>query len=159
MIYMSNTTNNQPLDQLKNHLKEKGLFIPVVIAIVALVAGLLIGTIVGGASAENSAKSAPAAKPVPAVTVTATATPAAAEVVEKTTVPEACTQALNEADKGFQLASDMADEFQGAITAIQTNDIDLMKESIRNIKSINTSLGNLSPDYNAHKLVCRAAAE
>jgi hypothetical protein len=150
------STTNQPLDQLKNHLKEKGLLIPLIIAVVALVAGLLIGTILGGASAESSAKSAPAAKPVPAVTVTATP---AAQVVEQKSVPKECTDALDEADHGFDLASDMSDEFRDAITAIQAGDIDGIKSATKNIKSINSSLGNLAPQYNADKLVCRAAAE
>jgi hypothetical protein len=147
------STTNQPIDQLKNHLKEKGLLIPVIIAVVALVAGLLIGTILGGASAESSNK---AAKPVPAVTVTATP---AAQVVEQKSVPTECTDALDEADRGFNLASDMSDEFSDAITAIQNGDLEGMKSATKNIKSINSSLGNLAPQYNADKLVCRAAAE
>jgi uncharacterized protein involved in copper resistance len=148
---MSTTQNNKkhPFDVLK----EKGLLAPIVAAICALLVGIIVGAnVAGGDSKQQVAQ----AKPAPAVTVTATP---AAEVVEKTTVPEACTKALDEADHGFDLASDMANEFQGAITAIQNGDLDGMKDATKNIKSINTSLGLLSPDYNADKLVCRAAAE
>jgi len=148
-------SNTQPLDEVKQYIKNKGLKAPLIIALAALVVGVMLGGLLFGGSSKSS--SAKADKPVAAVT--STPQPAVTQVVEKSSVPKECLDALDEADRGFDLASDMSSEFRDAITAIQLSDVDGMNTATKHIQKINSSLGTLSPQYNADKLICRAAGE
>jgi hypothetical protein len=144
---MSNTTKSQPLDQLKHYIKTKGLVVPLVFGII----GLLIGAIFTGTVVGASKTPTPKAAPVAVKTVQAAAK-------TTTVVPKECIQALDEADRGFKLAADATSEFGDIITAIQNQDVEDIQDGTQNIKSINSSIQNLTPDYTADKLVCRAAA-
>lgn len=137
-------TKNRPMDKIKDKLKEKGLLLPLIVGVVALILGIVLGSSTGKAEA---------------VVKTHTVTKTVQVKVPVPTVPKQCLDALDEADHGFTLASDMTSSFSDAIKAIQAADISGMTSATDDIKSINSSLDALSPQYNANKMLCRGAAD
>jgi hypothetical protein len=95
------------------------------------------------------AKTAPA-KPAPTVTVTTTAAPVV-------TVPQACLDALDNADTGFGYASTALEAAGNGFAAVSEGDVDKLLEQNRIMKAAGAKTSELAPTYNANKTACRAA--
>jgi curli biogenesis system outer membrane secretion channel CsgG len=91
---------------------------------------------------------APPAPPAPTVTVTAKA---------DSSVPQACLDALDNADEGFGYAAGAMGAAGEGFDAVSVGDIDKLLEQIPVMKSMGTKLNNLAPTYNTNKAACRAA--
>jgi hypothetical protein len=97
-------------------------------------------------------KTLPAPDPKPAPTVTVT-TAAAATV----SVPQACLDALDNADTGFGYASTALEAAGNGFAAVSEGDVDKLLEQNRIMKAAGAKTSELAPTYNANKAACRAA--
>jgi hypothetical protein len=140
---------------------------------------LLIG--VGASSASGSSTTA-AATPTPKVVVQTTTVPgpertveitaspqivevtASPQIIEKTVekkvevTPQACLDALDEADQGFTIASKGFDKVSEIVQAMSVLDVDTALEKIDELNDITGDMSALSGPYNADKAACRAAS-
>lgn len=118
-------------------------------------AALFIGMGMGAAGAGGSQE--PAAAPTPAPTVTETVEvkvpgPVETKTVEvpgPATVPPVCTVALDYADEGFTISSEVLGGLQAGL---KTGDFSASDAG-------NAKLNALAPKWNAAKAACRLAAE
>jgi len=123
---------------------------------VAIYAAIVAGALGVSAASEPTTPVANEG-PAPQPTVTVTAKPAPAE--PKPAVPQVCLIALNQADKGFSLASETMDNVQGVFKAIETLDFDAATPYLNKQETVNEKLHSLAPMYNNSKAQCREAAK
>ena len=111
--------------------------------------GLTLGGLVGGSGDTTATMPSP----MPAATVTTTAS---AEPVEKT--PQSCLDALDYADQGFEYAAKVLGYVEDAINAILSYDVARINRITDKVNGVSEKMGDLSPKYNAAKTDCRAGA-
>lgn len=115
-------------------------------ALLALILIAVAGAAFGTGAAVGHTKTV--AKPI-VHTVTKT--------VDVPTTPQACLDALDEADSGFNTAAQATGAFQDVISGIQTQDLSKIESATQTIKSTSSDLDTLSASYNADKEECRAS--
>ena len=76
--------------------------------------------------------------------------------LEKT--PQACLDALDHADRGFDLAFKIMDYFGPAMDAVLDMDVSKMHRLTRKMGKAADKMGALGPNYNAAKAECQASA-
>jgi hypothetical protein len=122
--------------------KPKRSKLPGIVGIVALIAGITIG-----ASGGESEAATPTAK-VETKTVT--------ETVEKT--PQACLDALDVADEGFEVSSELVGTAGKAFAAISELDVAELHKLNADMDPLTGKLNKLAPRYVAAKEACRNAS-
>jgi hypothetical protein len=85
--------------------------------------------------------------------VTVTESPAP---LQKT--PQACLDALDNADRGFDLAFKIMDYFDPAMDAVLDMDVSKVHRLTRKTGKAADKMGDLAPKYNAAKAECQASA-
>jgi hypothetical protein len=131
------------------------------ITILAATAAVVALAACGSEKASEAVANAPT--PRPTVTVTAPAPPAPpAPTVTVTakadsSVPQACLDALDNADEGFGYAAGAMGAAGDGFDAVSVGDIDKLLQQIPVMKSMSTKLNALAPTYNTNKAACRAA--
>lgn len=128
-----------------------------VFAAVAAFAAFGLGLAAGGPDTE-----ATSAAPVEAVTETATepaevvTEQAEAETVE--VVPQACLDALDAGEAGFDLSADAMGAASDGFFAAADFDIAGLEQAADDITAVNEQLDALAPTWNSNKAACRQAA-
>lgn len=131
------------------------------ITILAATAAAVALAACGSEKAQEAVANAPT--PRPTVTVTAPAPPAppaptvTVTVKADSSVPQACLDALDNADEGFGYAAGAMGAAGEGFDAVSVGDIDKLLQQIPVMKSMGTKLNNLAPTYNTNKAACRAA--
>jgi hypothetical protein len=73
-------------------------------------------------------------------------------------VPQACLDALDAADEGFDIAADFAGILQDAVEAVAAFDAEGIRKASKKLDKINERLDSVSSDYVAAKSECRSHA-
>jgi len=134
--------------------------------VVAVVVTWILAAVLLGPSTT-----APIAAPAPTVTATATATETVttAAVPPEMKSPDSCLEALDYADKGFAVSSDvigvaakviqLMPKVVDAVLAYDADEIEKIAKKVRgytgDIESYSQEMGDLAPKYNAAKAECR----
>lgn len=110
-------------------------------------AGILVACGGGSTAAQDAAH--------PTATVTA---PAVTTTVKVPTVPQACLDALDDADTGFTYAGTALGAASDGFTAASLGNTSGLELATKTMDETTPKLTALAPQYNAAKAECRAAA-
>lgn len=73
-------------------------------------------------------------------------------------VPQACLDALDEADHGFTVASKVVGALSAGITAASNYDADGVSRATGDVQAYTSELSAITDPYNTNKTACRAKA-
>lgn len=145
--------------------------------VIEIIGGILLIGIGASAAGGSTARAVP--QPTPQVIVTqvpgpertveVTASPqivevtASPQVVEVTAepivqevTPQACLDALDDADQGFALAGRGFTTAGDIVDALISGDINEAEKQVNNLRDVSDQMNSLAPVYNEHKAACRS---
>lgn len=114
----------------------------------------LVVLVAAGCTGDGEAAPAPTVtvtEPAPTVTVTAPAP----EPVQA--APQACLDALDEADAAYAIAEEITSSYTAALEALEAWDFRTVRRRAAEISAKAEEANEIAPRYNEEKAACRAA--